>query len=77
MVRARRGSSVPAPITKWYDQHNSALWLGLLALLIAYIIGSRGIDTGSWWEYLGTLLFLAIGFNRLIVAIRVGKSKAR
>jgi hypothetical protein len=57
----------------WYDTQNGALWVGLVSLVLAYIFASRAINTGSWWEYFGTLLFLIVGFNRLITAVRRGK----
>jgi hypothetical protein len=59
---------------KWYSGHNVELWSGLLAFVLAYIVGSRALDTGSWWEYFGTLILLIFGINRLIASLR-GKSK--
>jgi putative Mn2+ efflux pump MntP len=56
---------------KWYEGRNGAIGVGLVSLVLAYVVGSRGINTGSWWEYLGTIIFLVIGFNRLIAGLRV------
>jgi fatty acid desaturase len=39
--------------------------LGIVCLGLAYLLLSRAFDTGSWWEYLGTLVFLILAFNRL------------
>ena len=43
---------------------------GLAALVAAYILGSRAIDTGSWWQYSGTVLLFAFAVNRVAKAIR-------
>jgi hypothetical protein len=63
--------------TKWYNGHNEELWSALLAFLLAYIVGSRGLDTGSWWEYTGTVVLTFIGLNRLLAAVRVRRSKSQ
>ena len=33
---------------------------GAAGLLLAYILASRALDTGSWWQYLGTLILLVL-----------------
>jgi hypothetical protein len=33
------------------------------AVVVAYILASRAIDTGSWWQYLGCLLFIVLGIK--------------
>jgi hypothetical protein len=38
--------------------------LGIAGLVIAYLLVSRAIDTGSWWEYLGAIVFLILAINR-------------
>lgn len=44
--------------------------IGCLALVAAYIVAIRAIDTGSLFQYfLGFTLF-GIGLNRLVLAIR-------
>ena len=60
--------------TKRYEGHSIELWSGLLAFVLAYIVASRALNTGSWWEYLGTVILLTFGINRLIAALR-GKPK--
>ncbi len=44
--------------------------LAILAVLLAYILASRAIDTGSWWEYLGTLALTILVINRIIQTVR-------
>lgn len=39
-------------------------------LILAYALGSRAIDTGSYWEYLGCLVFLALAVRLLIRAFK-------
>ena len=57
-------------IVKWYDHRAATVVLGILMLGLAYLLGSRAFDTGSWWEYLGTLVLIISGFNRLISTLR-------
>jgi hypothetical protein len=56
--------------TAWYNQK---IWLastGIISLGLAYLLLSRAIDTGSWWEYLGTLVLLVFAINRLLNSIK-------
>jgi hypothetical protein len=32
---------------------------------VAYVIGSRSLDTGSWQQYIMTFVLLVFGLNRL------------
>jgi hypothetical protein len=58
-TRAKTGNS-------WYNQRRNAALLALAALGLAYITGSRAIDTGSLLQY-------ALTFGLAIFAvIRVG-----
>jgi hypothetical protein len=58
--------SKPTPKSqRWYDQHYWSLLLALTALLVAYLIGSRSLDTGSWQQYGLTFLCLFFSLNRL------------
>ena len=45
------------------------LGLVVLALVLAYIVCSRAIDTGSWWEYGGTFVLCVFALNRFIRAL--------
>jgi hypothetical protein len=51
---------------QWYQSRWGHLILGLAELILAYLVGSRALDTGSWWEYSFTVLLLA-GFIRNLV----------
>lgn len=35
----------------------------IVAIAVAYVLGSLAIDTGSWWQYLGCIVFLVFGVN--------------
>jgi uncharacterized membrane protein len=50
--------------TVWYKPAIYPIALGIAGLVIAYLLVSRAIDTGSWWEYLGALVFLILAINR-------------
>jgi len=43
--------------------------LAAIAVFAAYLVGSRALDTGSWWEYGYTLALLVFGVNRFSVAV--------
>jgi hypothetical protein len=50
-------------ITKFDTWHKTRIGHSVFAvveLAIAYIVGSRAISTGSWWEY-GIAFFFLIG----------------
>ena len=38
----------------------------VVSLILSYVLGSRAIDTGSWWEYSGSATFFIIGVKYLI-----------
>jgi hypothetical protein len=39
---------------------------GIIGLILAYALVSRAIDTGSYWQYLGTFLLLALSVKLFI-----------
>lgn len=43
--------------------------LGLIGLVLAYLLGTRAVDTGSWLQYGGTLLLFALALKRIARAI--------
>lgn len=45
------------------------LIMGIVGLALAYVLGSRALDTASWWQYGGTLLLLILSVRLLIKAI--------
>ena len=62
----------------WHKSKTGLFIFGVLELGIAYGLGSRALDTGSWWEYGLALLFLIGGIQnvvRLMKKVISGKSK--
>lgn len=46
------------------------LLAGVVGVVLAYLLATRAIDTGSWWQYFGCLLFLVLGIKLIIRAVR-------
>ncbi len=53
-----------------FKSRPSRILMGLLGLLLAYGLGSRAFDTGSWWQYFGTLLLLVLSVRLIGRAFR-------
>ncbi|HUD07097.1 MAG TPA: hypothetical protein VMR34_04370 [Candidatus Saccharimonadales bacterium] len=67
-------TSAPKPhplIPRQYDQPRPIAFAGVVGLILAYFIGSRALDTGSYWEYLFTLIFLVIAIRLMIRSLRL------
>jgi hypothetical protein len=60
---------------RWYDQRGWALIVALVALVAAYLIGSRALNTGSWQQYALTFVFLVFGLSRLFRSVWPEKAK--
>lgn len=43
--------------------------LGVIGLVLAYLLGTRAVDTGSWMQYGGALLLFALALKRIARAI--------
>lgn len=43
--------------------------LGIIGLVLAYLLGTRAVDTGSWLQYAGALLLLILALKRIARAI--------
>jgi uncharacterized membrane protein HdeD (DUF308 family) len=55
----------------WKQTRKGLVLTGIVELLIAYLLGSRAIDTGSWWQYLLTVLFLLGALQNLVRTVRL------
>ncbi len=55
---------------KWKNTKQGYAIFAILELVMAYAIGSRALDTGSWWQYALTLLLLVGGVQNLVRLIR-------
>lgn len=54
----------------WHKTRRGYAVMAVVELLLAYIVGSRALDTGSWWQYGFTLLLLIGGIQNLYQLIR-------
>jgi predicted tellurium resistance membrane protein TerC len=44
--------------------------MGVVGVVLGYFFVTRAIDTGSWWEYLGTVIFTVLGVKLIIRAVK-------
>lgn len=51
---------------RWKQTKLGLLTAAVIELLLSYLLTSRAIDTGSWWQYLFALIFLVGGAQNLI-----------
>ncbi|MEO5627495.1 MAG: hypothetical protein ABIQ89_01245 [Candidatus Saccharimonadales bacterium] len=54
----------------WHKTRRGYATMATIELALAYLIGSRALDTGSWWQYGFTLLLLIGGIQNVIQFIR-------
>ena len=52
--------------TEYSPSRLTTVILAIVLLGLAYILGSRALDTGSWWEYGGTVLLVILAVNRAL-----------
>lgn len=64
-VRANKVNKSTPRSQRWYDRHYWSLLLAFVSFLVAYLIGSRSLDTGSWQQYVTTFVLVVFGLNRL------------
>lgn len=46
---------------------------GIICLAFAYVVASRALDTGSWWEYGAALLLIIAGCRYVLLAVKSSK----
>ncbi len=49
----------------WHQTKTGLVIFGALELTLAYLVGSRAIDTGSWAQYAVTLLLIFGGVHNV------------
>jgi len=54
----------------WLETRQGTIIKGLFALLLAYIMGSRAIHTGSFWQYGLAIVLLVWGVKRTYRGLR-------
>lgn len=57
--------------TGTYDTPSHLVIGGIVGLLLAYVIISRALNTGSYWEYFFGLVILVISIRLFIRSIRL------
>jgi hypothetical protein len=57
-------------IPEQYDNAKSLAIAGLIGIILTYIIGSRALNTGSYWQYLLTLILLIVSIRIFIRSIK-------
>jgi hypothetical protein len=61
--------------TVWYKQAVYLAVIGIVSLVIAYLLVSRAVNTGSWWEYFGAVVFLSIALNQFLNSIKLKRKR--
>jgi hypothetical protein len=44
--------------------------IAAVGLVLAYFLVTRAFDTGSWWQYFGTILLLVLSIRLIIKALK-------
>jgi hypothetical protein len=59
-------------VHKYHPLHNRTMLMvqAAIGLVLAYALASRAIDTGSYWQYFGALIVLALSIKLFIRAVR-------
>jgi hypothetical protein len=50
----------------WLHSRRASAVKAVVALGLAYIAGSRAIDTGSYWEYLAFVVLFILGIKFIV-----------
>ena len=62
-----------AKLDKFHKTRLGYLVFGLVELGLAYLFASLAINSGDWWEYALTIIFLFGFLQNLVQVIRVHK----
>lgn len=46
---------------------------GIIGVALVYLLGSRAVYTGSYWQYLGTLIVLVLTVKLFVKAFSNGR----
>lgn len=46
---------------------------GVIGIILIYLLGSRAVYTGSYWQYLGTFLLLVLTVKLFVKAFTMHK----
>ncbi len=46
-----------------FKTKSALLFMGIVGIGLAYLLLTRAFDTGSWWQYFGTVTLLALSIR--------------
>ncbi|MES2971632.1 MAG: hypothetical protein V4702_04890 [Patescibacteria group bacterium] len=49
-----------------FKTKSALLFMGTVGIVLAYLLLTRAFDTGSWWQYFGTVALLALSIRLLM-----------
>lgn len=61
--------------TTWQQSRGALLVSVAVGLILAYAFISRALDTGSYWQYLGAVVFLTLAVKLFARALKVGNDR--
>lgn len=56
-----------------FKSRSALLLMGAAGLTLAYFLVTRALDTGSYWQYLGTIILLTLGIRLITRGIKSKK----
>lgn len=59
--------------TPWLHSRQALVVRAVIAFVLAYALGSKALDTGSYWQYLGTVIALIFGIKFIVQSFKHGK----
>jgi hypothetical protein len=54
------------------QSRNGLIASGVIGLILTYFLAARAVYTGSYWQYLGTLILLVLSVKLLVKAFNNG-----
>ena len=58
---------------KVLHSRNGLLISGVIGVGLIYLLGSRAIYTGSYWQYLGSVILLVLTIKLFVKALKNGR----
>lgn len=56
-----------------FKTRSASALMGTVGIVLAYLLLTRAFDTGSWWQYFGTVILLTLSVRLIIHAARKKK----
>ncbi len=58
-----------------FKTHSARVWMGITGIILTYLLVTRALDTGSIWQYLGTIVLLVLSVRLVIRGVKNRISK--